>query len=160
MVTTSSADTPASETRTTLPPSATAAIIAPATIAAISLAVRADASNEVTVRISASTAAEIANWSIDHGYLPQHYTRDLDPKPDGEYRPRFDYVAEDKPRPVKIHLFQDRGGCSYFQVGMALRVDASDDQLNLCAPRIAAISTGSIFVPRGSQGGAPCRYPL
>jgi hypothetical protein len=95
------------------------------------LAARAIASDEVAVRISTSTAAEIANWSIDHGYLPQHYTRDLDPVPDGAYRPHFDYVAQDKQRPVKIHLFQDRGGCSYFQVGMALHVDASDDQLNI-----------------------------
>jgi hypothetical protein len=76
------------------------------------------AGDEITVRISGSTAAELANWAIDHGRLPQHYTRGLKPKPDGEFRPWLDYVAEDTRRPLKIHVFQEQGGCSYFRVGL------------------------------------------
>lgn len=85
------------------------------------LATTAAASDDVVVRLSGSTAAELANWSIEHGPLPQRYTRDLEPDPGGDYRPRFDYLAGER-RPVKVHVFQERGGCSYFQVGLALRV--------------------------------------
>jgi len=87
------------------------------------------ASDDVTVRISASTAAELANWSIAHGQLPQHYTRDLAPRADGAYRPIFDYVAADARRPAKLHIFQERGGCSYFQVGLRFQIAIVHDQL-------------------------------
>jgi hypothetical protein len=91
---------------------------------------RAPASEDILVRIAGSTSAALANWSIDRGHLPQHYTRDLSPSPDGAYRPWFDHVAEDR-RPVKIHIFQERGGCSYFQVGMAAQVEAVGDKLHV-----------------------------
>ena len=91
------------------------------------------ASDQLSVRMSSSTATAVANWSIDHGRLPQHYTRGLEPKPDGEFRPYFDYVAEDARRPVKIHLFQERGGCSYFEVGFLLAVALDGDQLVVSA---------------------------
>jgi hypothetical protein len=95
------------------------------------LAAHAPASDGLTVRIAASTAAELANWSIARGWLPQHYTRELAPRTDGAYRPIFDYVAEDARRPAKLHIFQDRGGCSYFQVGLRLAVQIVDDKLEV-----------------------------
>jgi hypothetical protein len=87
--------------------------------------------DEVEVRISGSTAAELANWAIAHGHLPPYYTRDLEPKPDGEYRPRFDYIAGDRARPVKVHVLQERGGCSYFGVGLRLQIAIVDDKLDI-----------------------------
>ena len=87
--------------------------------------------DEVLVRISGSTATEIANWAIEHAYLPQRYTRSLEPKPDGEFRPRFDDLAEDRVRPVKIHVFQERGGCSYFEVGLRLELQIIGDKLEV-----------------------------
>jgi hypothetical protein len=87
--------------------------------------------DEVMVRISGSTTAEIANWAIEHSYLPQQYTRSLEPARDGEFRPRFDDIAEDRVRPVKIHVFQERGGCSYFQVGLRLQIQIVDDKLEV-----------------------------
>lgn len=72
---------------------------------------------DLAVRISLATAAELANWAIDHGQLPAHYTRDLHPAADGEFVPRLDYVASEA-RPLKVHVFQERGGCSYFGVGL------------------------------------------
>jgi hypothetical protein len=87
------------------------------------------ASEDLLLRLSGSTAAALANWSIERGHLPQHYTRELSPRPDGAYRPWFDYAAEDRRRPVKIHIFQERGGCSYFQVGLAARVEIAGDKL-------------------------------
>jgi hypothetical protein len=87
--------------------------------------------DEVMVRISSSTATELANWAIERGHLPQRYTRGLEPKPDGEFRPRFDYLADDPARPVKVHVFQARGGCSYFRVGLRLALDIVDDKLEV-----------------------------
>jgi len=95
------------------------------------LTAAAPAGDEVVVRISGSTATELANWAIDHAYLPQRYTRGLEPKPDGEFRPRFDELAEDRARPVKIHVFQERGGCSYFRVGLRLELQIIGDQLEV-----------------------------
>jgi hypothetical protein len=89
------------------------------------------ASDDIAVRISASTAAELANWSIAHGHLPARYTRDLEPRADGDYRPIFDYVAEDARRPAKLHIFQERGGCSSFQVGLRFRVQLAGDKLEI-----------------------------
>jgi hypothetical protein len=95
------------------------------------LTAAAPASDEVMVRLSGSTATELANWAIEHGHLPQHYTRGLEPAPGGEFRPRFDDLAEDRVRPVKIHVFQERGGCSYFQVGLRLQVQIEGDKLQI-----------------------------
>ncbi len=95
------------------------------------LTAAAPAGDEVLVRISGSTATEIANWAIEHAYLPQRYTRSLEPKPDGEFRPRFDDLAEDRVRPVKVHVFQERGGCSYFQVGLRLELQIIGDKLEV-----------------------------
>ena len=95
------------------------------------LAAAAPASDDVVVQIAQSTAAELANWSIARGHLPQRYTRGLEPRADGEYRPWLDYVAEDRRRPVKIHVFQDRGGCSYFQVGLRYQLEVVGDKLEV-----------------------------
>jgi hypothetical protein len=83
---------------------------------------------ELAVRVSGSTAAELANWAIAHGQLPAHYTRDLDPTPDGAYQPVFDYLAGAR-RPARLHIFQDRGGCSYFGVGLRFELAVVDGKL-------------------------------
>jgi len=87
--------------------------------------------DEITVRIAGSTAAELTNWAIEHRQLPQRYTRDLEPAADGEYRPRFDYLAEEPVRPIKIHVFQERGGCSYFRAGLRPELRIVDDKLEV-----------------------------
>lgn len=93
---------------------------------------------QITVELTASTGAELANWAIAHGLAPRWYTRDLAPSPRGEFRPLFDYRADDRAHPWKIASLQERGGCSYFLVGasatMALRggkleVTVTDRQL-------------------------------
>lgn len=95
------------------------------------LVAHAPVADDLAVRISASTAAELANWSIAHGPLPQRYTRELAPRADGDYRPIFDHVADDPRRPVKLHIFQERGGCSYFQVGLRFELRLVGDQLEV-----------------------------
>jgi hypothetical protein len=85
-----------------------------------------------SVEISGSTAAELANWALDRHYLPRWYDRGLTPRPDGEFTPRFDFVADDA-HPFKVHVFQDRGGCSYFRVGVAATVGMTGDKLTATA---------------------------
>ena len=76
---------------------------------------------EITVRIAGSAAAELANWAIDQGHAPQWYTRGLTPSPNGEFRPRFDYLPGTS-HPLKVYVFQQRGGCSYFKVGVTAKL--------------------------------------
>jgi hypothetical protein len=85
-----------------------------------------------TVELSGSTAAELANWALDRHFLPPWYDRDLHPRSDGEFAPRFDFVADDA-HPFKIHVLQERGGCSYFRVGVAATVGMTGDRLTATA---------------------------
>ncbi|HEX8107781.1 MAG TPA: hypothetical protein VF516_08620, partial [Kofleriaceae bacterium] len=88
-------------------------------------------SGDVVVQLSGNTAAELTNWSIARGHLPQRYTRGLEPRADGDYRPYFDYLADDRRRPVKIHVFQERNGCSYFQVGLRFEIRLAGDRVEV-----------------------------
>jgi len=83
---------------------------------------------EISVRIAGSAAAELANWALDQGHAPQWYTRGLSPSPKGEFRPRFDYLPG-KSHPLKVYAFQERGGCSYFQVGVNAKLGMDGDKL-------------------------------
>ncbi|MEO8550413.1 MAG: hypothetical protein ABI678_10580, partial [Kofleriaceae bacterium] len=85
-----------------------------------------------TVELSGSTAAELANWAIDRAYAPRWYDRDLKPQADGEFTPRFDFIAE-ATHPFKVHVLQERGGCSYFRVGVAATIGISGDRLVVTA---------------------------
>lgn len=84
---------------------------------------------DVGVRISASAAAELANWALDQGHAPQRYNRNLKPSVTGDYQPRFDYVAEDRQHPLKVYSFQTRGGCSYHKVGVRGAIALQGDSL-------------------------------
>ena len=83
---------------------------------------------EITVRIAGSAAAELANWAIDQGRAPQWYTRGLAPSPKGEFRPRFDYLPGTS-HPLKVYAFQERGGCSYFKVGVNAKLGMDGTKL-------------------------------
>ncbi len=95
------------------------------------VAASAPTDDDIAVRISGSAVAEVANWAIANGHLPPWYTRDLEPKPEGEYRPYFDYRADDRVRPLKVHVVQERGGCSYFRVGLRPELAVVDDKLEI-----------------------------
>ena len=92
-----------------------------------------DMGADITVHVSASAAAELANWAIDNGQAPRWYDRNLNPRPNGEFRPKFDYVAEDGAHPLKVFAFQERGGCSYFRVGVRAQVAMAGDQVRVTA---------------------------
>ncbi len=92
------------------------------------LAPLASPPTDITVRIAGSAAAEIANWAIDSGHAPQWYTRGLAPSPKGEFRPRFDYLPGAS-HPLKVYAFQERGGCSYFRVGVNAKLGMDGTKL-------------------------------
>jgi hypothetical protein len=97
------------------------------------LAPNPDSAADITVHVSASAAAELANWAIDNGRAPRWYDRSLNPRPNGEFRPRFDYLAEAGAHPLKVFAFQERGGCSYFRVGVRASVAMEGDRLRVTA---------------------------
>jgi hypothetical protein len=97
------------------------------------LAPARDDDTEIGVRLSGSAVAELANWAIDHGHTPRWYSRSMLPEPDGEFRPRFDYVAEDRAHPIKVYAFQERNGCSYFRVGVRAAIAIDGDTLQATA---------------------------
>ncbi|MBK9032461.1 MAG: hypothetical protein IPL61_14320 [Myxococcales bacterium] len=88
---------------------------------------------DVDVAIAASAVAELANWAIASGPAPRWYDRSLTPTPTGDFRPRFDYVADDAAHPWKVHVLQERGGCSYFRVGVRVAIALEGDQLRATA---------------------------
>ncbi len=84
---------------------------------------------DFAIQLSPSATAELANWSIARGLAPRWYTRGLSPNPAGELRPRFDHLADDPAHPFQIYAFQERGGCSYFRVGVRAAVAMDGEQL-------------------------------
>jgi hypothetical protein len=91
------------------------------------------ASREVSVHIAGSAVAELANWAIASGHAPRWYTRGITPSSGGEFQPRFDYVAGDRAHPFKVYSFQERGGCSYFRVGIRAAVAMDGNKLKVTA---------------------------
>jgi len=83
---------------------------------------------DLGVRISASAAAELANWAIDHGHGPQRFDRNLRPAADGAFQPRFDYIAEDRAHPLKVYSFQQTG-CAFHRVGVRGAIALEGDTL-------------------------------
>jgi len=129
------------------------------------LTIAPPASGDLVVQLSGSTAAELANWSIARGHLPQHYTRGLEPRADGDYAPHLDYLAEDRRRPVKIHVFQDRNGCSYFQVGLRFDLGLAGDRIEIAvhdrlveaADASTAVAVG-LWIKQLIQGAVDSSY--
>jgi hypothetical protein len=88
---------------------------------------------DFAIQLSPSATAELANWSIARGLAPIWYTRGLSPSPTGEFRPRFDHLADDPAHPFQIYAFQERGGCSYFRVGVRAAVAMDGEELQATA---------------------------
>jgi len=97
--------------------------------------------DRVGVQLAGSTVAELANWAIASGHAPQRYTRKMKPARDGAYQPAFDWRAEDRRRPLVVHLFQIEGGCSHFRVGARpdLAVRGDDVVATLCDRKLEQV---------------------
>lgn len=87
------------------------------------------ATGEILVQIPGDTAALAANWGIEHGVLPQRYSRKLKPDRDGAYVPHFEWRAGDPDRPMVVHMFRVEGGCAHFAVGVQPHVEVVDGKV-------------------------------
>ena len=84
------------------------------------------------LRISGAAVAELANWAMRSGQLPERYTREGSPSPDGEFAAGVGW--EPGERPLRLHAWAERGQCAHVVFGgtpqlalqggaLALRVD-------------------------------------
>jgi hypothetical protein len=80
--------------------------------------------------MAGSAVAELTNWAIDQGLLPQRYDKELRPKPEGGFRPHFDWRAG-QPRPLKVHVFRTRPPCTHVLVGARAEVRVAGDKLKI-----------------------------
>lgn len=90
---------------------------------------QAAAADAITVEISASAVAELANWAIAQGIAPQRYTRNLSPNRDGEFVPHFDWRGERSDRPFIVHMFRTVGACAHFEVAALPHLEVAGDQV-------------------------------
>lgn len=89
------------------------------------------AAEGITVHVSGSAAAELANWAIETGHAPPRYTRKLEPKEDGPYRPHFDWRADHAERPLLVHMFAlDGTGCAHFAAGARPHVEVKGGKVH------------------------------
>lgn len=94
------------------------------------LASAVPAPDAVSVHVSGSAAAELANWAIEAKLAPQRYTRKLEPDEDGPYRPHFDWRAEHAERPLLVHMFAlDGKGCAHFAAGARPHLRVQDGKV-------------------------------
>ncbi len=66
--------------------------------------------NNITFRTSGSVAAELVNWSMTKGKVPERYDAKGKAKKDGELRAGLDWIADDE-RPIKIYLWDLEKPC-------------------------------------------------
>jgi hypothetical protein len=89
------------------------------------------AAGGISVHVSGSAAAELANWAIEEGHAPRRYTRKLQPDDDGPYRPHFDWRAGQAERPLLVHLFALEGkGCAHFAAGARPHVEVEGGKVH------------------------------
>lgn len=100
---------------------------------------------DVTVRMSGSAVVEAANWAIARGHLPRDYERNLKPRDGGKYRPILDWRHEDSTRPLAVHVFQQRGGCTHIRIGARPGLALDGDEL------VASIHDRKIELVQGTR---------
>lgn len=89
------------------------------------------AAGAIAVHVSGSAAAELGNWGIAEGHLPQRYTRKLEPAADGPYTPHFDWRADVPARPLLVHMFALRGkGCAHFAAAARPHVEVKGGKVH------------------------------
>lgn len=89
---------------------------------------------KIRLHLTGDIVTASANWAIDRGLAPARYNRKLDPDPDGDYVPVFEWDLGSS-RPLRIHVFRQAAPCGYIllavRADLALRGDPSDRQIEL-----------------------------
>jgi hypothetical protein len=99
-------------------------------IAPPSKATGAQAGDQITLRFSGSTAAELVNWAIANALVPARYDDKGKPKKDGPLRPGLDWVSGDE-RPMKVHLWDLEKPCMRFTLSAKPKVAIVDEKLEM-----------------------------
>jgi hypothetical protein len=84
--------------------------------------------NSITVRMSGSTAAELANWAMVQRLIPPTYNSDFEPDDQGTLEPRLDWRPGD-PHPLRIHVFATEPTCVRVIVAAAWRLSVRDGDI-------------------------------
>ncbi len=84
---------------------------------------------EVQVRMSGSAAAELGNWAMREGEIPERWGMDGSPDPGGPLVAGLDWAPG--PRPLKVHLWATEDDCAHVTLGATPRIEAKGDALEL-----------------------------
>jgi hypothetical protein len=84
-----------------------------------------------TFRLSAETAAELVNWAMHKGHLPNRYDKKGKPSETGELWAGLEWAPGE--RPMKIHLWQLEGSCKRIDLGADARISLENAKLRIDA---------------------------
>ena len=87
--------------------------------------------NKISLRISGSTAAELVNWGMATGRIPDRYDSKGKPKADGNLRPGLDWVSGE--RPMKIYLWDLEKPCMRVNMSATPVIEANAGKLAINA---------------------------
>jgi len=86
----------------------------------------------ITIRMSGSTVAELANWAMAKGLVPDRYDGKGKPRKDGELRPGLDWVRGEE-RPMKLILWDLDKPCMRITMSAKPSVAVVDEKLEIKA---------------------------
>ena len=85
----------------------------------------------IAVRTSGSTLAQMANWAMAKGLVPDRYDKKGKPRKDGELRPGLDWIPGK--RPMKIYLWDLDKPCMRVDMGANAKVSIKGDKVEIKA---------------------------
>lgn len=86
----------------------------------------------ITIRLSGSTVAELANWAMATGIVPDRYDSKGKPKKDGELRPGLDWIRGEE-RPMRVILWDLDKPCMRVTMAAKPSIRIVDEKLQIQA---------------------------
>ena len=99
--------------------------------------------DNITLRMSGSAMAELANWAMDEGHLPRRYNQDMEADASGDLSLRIDWSAGGA-RPLRLHVFMEQPECIRVLVAATMSVGVERGDLK------TIVSDGEIIDVAGS----------
>jgi hypothetical protein len=88
------------------------------------------AADRITVRLSGSAVAELVNWAMTKGLVPDRYDAKGKPKKDGELYPGLDWIRGDE-RPMKVYLWDLTKPCMRITMSAKPSIEIVDEKLEI-----------------------------
>jgi len=86
----------------------------------------------ITIRMSGSTVAQLANWAMAQGLVPDRYDGAGKAKKDGELRPGLDWIRGEK-RPMRVILWDLDKPCMRITMSAKPSIRIVDEKLEIAA---------------------------